>query len=140
MRHGRVLDNAGYRAATGQFDSRQAYRELQELVARELVEQTGDKNGARYSLSDYAKSLQDESGARKVRPNRRRQIVELLRLRRDLSKTEISDLLGISPKTVEHYLRELRRERKVESTEASRGSKNTRYRLTAEGEQGELFS
>ncbi|WP_125811374.1 ATP-binding protein, partial [Actinoplanes sp. ATCC 53533] len=140
MRHGRVLDNAGYRAATGQYDSRQAYRELQELVARELVEQTGDKNGARYSLSDYATSLLDDNGARKIRPNRRRQIVELLRLRNDLSKTEVSDLLGISPKTVEHYLRELRRERKVESTEASRGSKNTRYRLTTEGEQGELFS
>jgi len=64
----------------------------------------------------------------------------LVLLRCYLSKTEVSDLLGISPKTVEHYLRELRRERKVESTEASRGSKNTRYRLTAEGEQGELFS
>jgi ATP-dependent DNA helicase RecG len=139
MRHGRVLDNAGYRAATGQFDSRQAYRELQELVARELVEQTGDKNGARYSLSDYATALLDDNGVRRIRPNRRRQILDLLRLRKDLSKTEISELLGISPKTVEHYLRELRRERKVESTEASRGSKNTRYRLTAEGEQGELF-
>lgn len=140
MRHGRVLDNAGYRAATGQYDSRQAYRELQELVARELVQQTGDKNGARYSLSDYATSLLDEGGTRKVRPNRRRQIVELLRLRQELSKTEISNLLGIGPKTVEHYLRELRRERKIESTEAGRGSKNTRYRLTSEGEQGELFS
>jgi ATP-dependent DNA helicase RecG len=140
MRHGRILDNAGYRAATGQLDSRQAYRELQELVARELVEQTGDKNGARYSLSDYATSLLDHNGARKIRPNRRSQIIELLRVRKDLSKTEVSDLLGISPKTVEHYLRELRRGRMVESTGARQGSKNTRYRLTAEGAQGELFS
>lgn len=140
MRHGRVLDNAGYRAATGQFDSRQAYRELQELVARELVLQTGDKNGARYSLSDYATSRLDENGGRRIRPNRRRQIEDLLRLRKELSKSEISELLGISAKTIEHYLRELRRERKVEPTETTRGSKNTRYRLTVEAEQGELFS
>lgn len=139
MRHGRILDNSGYRIATGQVDSRQAYRELQELVARELVEQTGDKNGARYSLSTYATSLSADKSTRKIRPNRRWQIVELLRLRGDLSKTEVSDLLGISAKTIEHYLRELRREKRVESTEATRGSKNTRYRLTTEGEQGELF-
>jgi hypothetical protein len=45
-----VLDNRAYRTATG-VDSRVATAELQDLVARELVTQTGTRRWARYRLS-----------------------------------------------------------------------------------------
>ena len=139
MRRGEVLDNARYRAATGITDSRIATFELQDLVARELVTQTGTRGGARYTLSEYAKQAGIHDGKRRFRPNRRRQILDLIGLRGELSKTEISELLGINPKTAEHWLRTLKLENKIESTETGRSSKNTRYRLTAEGKQPSLF-
>jgi ATP-dependent DNA helicase RecG len=141
MRRNEVLDNAKYRAATGISDSRIATAELQDLVARELVEQRGTRGGARYTLSEYARSL-DESesdGRRRVRPNRRRQVVDLLRVHGDLSKVEVSTRLNINTKTAEHWLRILRREGLIEFTEPGRGTKNTRYKLTARSTQESLF-
>ena len=130
MRRNDVLDNARYRAATGISDSRIATSELQDLVARELVEQTGTRGGARYSLSGYAKSLVASDGNRRVTPNRRRQIMDLLVLRGDLSKTEIVTLLNINVKTAEHWLAVLRREGKIQFVEPGRGTKVARYKLT----------
>lgn len=137
MRHGDVMDNGKYRAATGISDSRVATFELQDLVARELVTQTGTRGGARYTLSEYATSA--HARGRRARPNRRRQIVDLLALRSELSKTEISELLALNPKTTEHWLRRLKAEGSVEPTEPGRGSKHTRYRLSARSRQESLF-
>lgn len=139
MRRNEVLDNARYRAATGISDSRIATTELQDLVARELVDQTGTRGGARYALSDYARSLDGTDGTRRIRPNRRRQILDLLELRGDLSKAEIATLLNLHPKTAEHWLGTLRREGKIQFTEPGRGTKNARYRLTAKARQSEIF-
>jgi ATP-dependent DNA helicase RecG len=50
LREEEVLDNRAYRAATG-VDSRVATAELQDLVARELVTQTGTRRWAQYRLS-----------------------------------------------------------------------------------------
>lgn len=136
--HGEVLDNARYRAAAGIPDSRVATGELQDLVAHELVDQLGERGRARYVLSDYAKSLV-AADSRRVRPNRRRQIVDLLRLRGEMSKTEVSLALNINPKTAEHWIGILKREGELQSTEPGRGSKNTRYRLTAKADQSGLF-
>jgi ATP-dependent DNA helicase RecG len=52
---GNVLDNPSYRKLTG-LDSRVATSELQDLVARELVEQVGTRRWARYRL------MQSEGG------------------------------------------------------------------------------
>jgi ATP-dependent DNA helicase RecG len=139
MRRHEVLDNARYRAATGISDSRLATNELQDLVARELVEQTGTRGGARYTLSEYARSLDDLDGTRRVRPNRRRQIIDLLGLRGDLSKVEVATLLNINAKTAEHWLGTLRREGKIQFKEPGRGTKNARYRLTDKAQQIEIF-
>ncbi|WP_202868397.1 ATP-binding protein [Kribbella sindirgiensis] len=138
MRRGDVMDNARYRAATGITDSRVATFELQDLVARELVTQTGTRGGARYTLSEYATTA--HVGGRRARPNRRRQILDLLALRDELSKTEISELLALNPKTAEHWLRTLKSEGSVEPTEPGRGSKHTRYRLSAKARQESLFT
>ncbi len=134
LRRGEVLDNTRYRATTGVADSRTATWELQDLVARELVEQTGTRGGARYTLSDYALALGTEARHR-VRPNRRRQLVDLLAVHGELSKSQISELLNINPKTVEHYLGQLKREGLIQPTDTRRGNRNTRYRVVeAEGE------
>ncbi|MFT4288772.1 ATP-binding protein [Nocardioides sp.] len=137
MRRGQVMDNTRYRAASGITDSRVATTELQDLVARELVAQTGTKRGARYSLSNYATSV--GAGEKRPRPNRRRQILRLLAVHADLSKAEISEILDLNPKTAEHWLRALKGEGFVEPNTPGRGSRNTRYRLTAAALQGSLL-
>ncbi len=134
LRRGEMLDNSRYRAATGVGDSRAATWELQDLVARELVEQTGTRGGARYTLSDYAMGIGGETRAR-VRPNRRRQIVDLIALHGELSKAQISELLNINPKTTEHWLGGLKRAGLIEPTTANPRDPNTRYRV---GNQGTL--
>ncbi|GAA2596634.1 hypothetical protein GCM10010435_89830 [Winogradskya consettensis] len=139
MRRNEVLDNAKYRAATGISDSRIATTELQDLVARELVEQTGTRGSARYSLSDSAKSWEEADDTKRVRPNRRRQFLDLLAAHGNLSKSEVSSLLNVNVKTAEHWLGTLRREGKIQFAEPGRGSKNTRYRLTDKADQGEIF-
>jgi ATP-dependent DNA helicase RecG len=139
MRRNEVLDNAKYRAATGISDSRIATTELQDLVARELVDQTGTRGGARYTLSEYARSLDNIDGTKRVRPNRRRQILDLLELRGDLSKAEVATLLNVNAKTAEHWLGTLRREGEIQFTEPGRGTKNARYRLTDKAQKRELF-
>lgn len=130
MRRGEVLDNSKYRAATGVTDSRVATLELQDLVARELVEQTGTRGGAKYALSEYAKVAGDD-GKSRPRPNRRRQVARLLDVHNELSKAEISELLNINPKTAEHWIRTLKNEGVIEATEAGMG-KSTKYRLKAQ--------
>jgi ATP-dependent DNA helicase RecG len=127
MRRGEVLDNARYRAATGITDSRLATFELQDLVARELVSQSGSRRGARYTLSEYA--MDAHPLRRGTRPNRRGQILGLLALHGELSKTDVSHLLSLNPKTTEYWLSKLKADGTVVATEPKRGSKHTRYRL-----------
>ncbi|WP_436758479.1 ATP-binding protein [Streptosporangium sp. V21-05] len=138
MRRGEILDNAKYRAASGVSDSRIATFELQDLVARELVDQTGNRGGARYTLSSFARQA-GTGETRRPRPNRRQQIIEALRLEGMLSKTQLAEILSISPKTAEHWLRTLKKEGKIDSTESGKSSKNMRYKLTGRALQPSLF-
>lgn len=135
MRRGEVLDNARYRTVTGLTDSRAATYELGDLVARELIDQTGSRGGARYTL---ASGLRDEPSADRRRPGveRRRQIAQRLASHGPLSRAELAEALSLSQKTVEHWLREMRREGLIE-TQGGRGIRDTRYRLTST--QMELF-
>jgi len=137
MRHGEIMTNARYRAATGIADSNRATKELQDLVARELIDQTGLKRGASYTLSPYATSVSE--GGKASRPNRRRQILGLLEVYGELSKSEVSNLLGLTSKTAEHWLRTLKNEGLVEPTAPGRGRRDNRYRLTSLGLQRPLF-
>ncbi|MEV0566737.1 ATP-binding protein [Dactylosporangium sp. NPDC050588] len=129
MKRGEVLDNAKYRAATGVNDSRVAYFELQDLVARELVDQTGSRGGARYTISEFAKLVGTHEARRKPRPNRRRQILEALAHLGELSKAEIAQVIGASEKATEHWLGRLKRDGDIEVTGGKNRSKNTKYVL-----------
>lgn len=137
MRRGEIMDNTRYRAATGITDSRVATFELQDLVARELVTQSGTRGGARYSLSPYAEDA-GRPGTRKPRPNRRAQIIEYLSLTGEASKTEISSSLNLNPKTVEHWLRQMKAEGSIEPTSPGRGNRSTKYRISSRNYQMEL--
>lgn len=137
MRHGESMTNARYRAATGIADSNRATKELQDLVARELIDQTGLKRGASYTLSAYATNVSE--GGKASRPNRRRQVLGLLEVHGELSKSEVSNLLGLTTKTAEHWLRTLRIEGLVEPTTPGRGHRDNRYRLTSVALQRSLF-
>src|SRR3984957_18397280 len=66
LREEEVLDNRAYRTATG-VDSRVATAELQDLVARELVTQTGTRRWAQYRLSPRLSSR----GGASLRADRR---------------------------------------------------------------------
>jgi ATP-dependent DNA helicase RecG len=136
MRRHEVLDNARYRAVTGVTDSRVATFELQDLVARELADQDGVKGGARYTLSEFARQASHDG--RRPRPNRRLQIIQALELRGVLSKSDIAELISAGDKTVEHWLRELKKSGDVEIAEGGRSVKTTTYRLTAKGLQLDL--
>jgi ATP-dependent DNA helicase RecG len=131
MRRGEVLDNAGYRTATGMTDSRAATKELQDLVAREWVTQTGTRGGARYTLSDFAASVDPGHPKPRVRPDRRNQILDLLAVHGELSRMQVGQMLNLGPKTAAHWLGRLKRDGLLEPTVAGRGHRNTRYRLTA---------
>lgn len=127
LRRGEILDNARYRAVTGIFDSRAATADLQDLVARELVTQVGSRGGARYLL---APGLRDGARAGVLRRlDRRAQIVDALTTHGVLTKSQLAEVLDLSPKTVEHWLRTLKREGLVRA-QGGRG-RHTTYRLRA---------
>jgi len=130
MKHGEVLDNSKYRAATGVNDSRLAYYELQDLVARELVDQTGSRGGARYTLSEFARLVGTHDARRRPRPNRRLQILEALAHLGALSKAEIARVIGANEKTAEHWLGRLKKEGRIEVIGGKTRSKNTKYVLS----------
>lgn len=132
MRRGELLDHARYRAATGIQDGRVATFELQDLVARELVQQTGTGRGSRYRLAPEV--LAARPAAR--RPDRRRQVREVLDLLGEASKAEIAEQLRMNPKSAEHWLRVMKSEGTVEAT--ARGtSRATKYRLRGDTGQGD---
>ncbi|MFI5911505.1 ATP-binding protein [Dactylosporangium sp. NPDC051541] len=127
MHDGTVIDNASYRKLTG-LDSRKVTSELQDLVAREVVDQVGTGRWARYRLQQRSSVEADSSRPRRMTPaNRREEILEVLGTT-TASRAELAAATGLSDQTVRRWLTILRREGLVEGTETSSASKHTRYR------------
>lgn len=143
MREGRVVDNATYRSATG-IDSRVATLELQDLVARELVQQTGGRRWAKYRLHErlYESGETAPESRRRTPADRRRELLDALG-DSVCSRAELADATGLSDGVVRRWLQVLRREGRVELIGGSGPqSKNTKYRRLygEEGDQAKLFS
>jgi len=141
LRDGEPLDNERYRAATG-VDSRVATAELQDLVARELVLQVGQRRWAKYVLSERASAVDPDAPAvavRRLPPADRRD--EILRALGDrtLSRSEIAELTGLPNQTVGRWVGILRLEGRIEVTTGSPRSKLARYRRKQESAEGNLF-
>jgi ATP-dependent DNA helicase RecG len=141
LRDGDALDNARYRAATG-LDSRVATADLQDLVARELVVQVGERRWAKYVLSQRAAAVDPDApgpeSRQRARADRRDDILAALD-NGPRSRAELAEITGLSDKTVSRWLRVLRREGRVQVTTGSPQNQHTRYRRVPEPEQGTLF-
>jgi len=144
LRDGRTLTNATYRASSG-VDSRVATTVLQDLVARQLINQTGSNRWASYSLrTPSATEPTASSGeSRLKRPrlspaDRRGEIVAALQTR-TRSRAELAEITGMKPQTVRSWLLRLRQEGVIEIIGKPQ-SNSARYRLLkAAGEQLSLL-
>jgi ATP-dependent DNA helicase RecG len=136
LRGGESLDNATYRQATG-IDSRVATKELQDLVTRELVVQSGASRWTTYRLHGR---LQDwpttDSTRRRLTPTDRRQEILAALGTHTLSKAEVAHITGLNPKLTGHWLTLLRREGHVERVGESPQSNRVRYRRLADPREG----
>jgi ATP-dependent DNA helicase RecG len=132
MRRGDALANSVYRQVTG-LDSRVVTRELGDLVNRGLVEQAGTRRWATYRLAPGQVSETVRPAEPRQRRDRRPEILELLRRRRELSRAEIAQELALTDAAVRWWLTVLRKEEKVELTTESPRSSKVRYRLARSG-------
>jgi len=130
LREEEALDNRAYRTATG-VDSRIATAELQDLVARELVTQTGTRRWAQYCLSPR---LSARAGST-PRADRRPALLAAL-ANETLSRGELAARTGLSDQTVRRWLTIMRQEGSVELSGNSPRSTNARYRRSR---QSSLF-
>jgi ATP-dependent DNA helicase RecG len=141
LRDGQILDNTGYRTATG-VDSRVATAELQDLVARELVIRVGETRGAKYVLTERASAVDPDAPVTGVRrhaaADRRDEILAALG-GATLSRAELSELTNLPNPTVGRWLSILRREGRIELTTGSPQSRHARYRRLPEPKQETLF-
>lgn len=140
MRDGNAIDNPTYRAATG-VDSRVATAELQDLVARELAQQTGSRRWARYTLSPRASRVDPSApGSNRLAPADRRSDILSIIGTGDLSRAEISARSGLPGPTVRHWLAVLRQEGRIRIVgDGAAKSPNTRYRVEPTIGQEPLF-
>ncbi|TYP81149.1 ATP-binding protein [Blastococcus xanthinilyticus] len=134
LRGGESLDNATYRKATG-IDSRVATKELQDLVTRELVVQSGASRWTTYRLHSRLRDwpASDATPKRRAPANRRSEILVALGPH-TLSKAEVAAIAGLNPKLTGHWLTTLLREGRVERVGDSPQSNHTRYRRLSGGD------
>ncbi|WP_433827183.1 ATP-binding protein [Actinoplanes sp. CA-015351] len=123
LREEEILDNRSYRAATG-VDSRVATGELQDLVARELVTQSGTRRWAQYWLAP--RPAFHASGTAR-RADRRPALLAALG-DETLSRADLAARTGLSDQTVRRWLTIMREEGTVDLIGTGPRSKATRYR------------
>jgi ATP-dependent DNA helicase RecG len=128
LREEEVLDNRAYRTSTG-VDSRVATAELQDLVSRELVNQTGTRRWAQYRLSPR---LGLRTSGTAARANRRPALLAALG-EEILSRAELATRTGLNDQTVRRWLTIMRDEGSVELVGTSPRSTSARYRRARQG-------
>jgi ATP-dependent DNA helicase RecG len=128
LREEEVLDNRAYRTATG-GDSRVTTAELQNLVARELMTQTGTRHWAQYRLSPLLGSRTSGTAAR---ANRRAALLAALG-EEALSRAELATRTGLNDQTVRRWLTIMRDEGSVELVGTSPRSTSARCRRARQG-------
>lgn len=119
----RPLDNRAYRTTTG-VDSRVATTELQDLVARGLVQRIGTHRWSRYLLPAPTATGQP---AAPVRADRRDQLLAALGTQ-SLSRADLAARTGLSDTTVRRWLSIMRTEGTIELIGNSPRSPHALYR------------
>lgn len=125
LRDRRLLDNHAYRVAAG-LDSRVATSELQDLVGRELIRQSGTGRWAKYTLTRRAASV--DPHRIRLRPADRRDEIMSALGDDTLSRAEIASRTGLTDQTVRRWLRVLREEGRVKISEGPLQSKKAKYK------------
>ncbi|WP_328448564.1 helix-turn-helix domain-containing protein [Amycolatopsis sp. NBC_00438] len=105
-----------------------ATQELGDLIARKLVVQTGNRRWARYRLAP-ALAPGSTTGSAPRRADRRAEILDALTAG-ERSRLELAAATGLTDQTVARWLRILRSEDLVETTEVNVRNPATRYRRT----------
>lgn len=131
LREGGTLDNPSYRVLTG-VDSRIATQELQDLVARELADQSGKSRWASYQLAERLSSATNRSTKTgKLAPADRREEILVALGNDELSRAMLVSKTGLGTQVVRHWLKTLRKEGFIEFTGSeSPQSRNVKYRAT----------
>lgn len=140
-RHDRIR-HAEYRRLNPQLDSGEVSKELRELIALGLLEPHGTRRWTYYTLKDYTPEQtggrrgkvvvsdpQVQQVTRPRRPDRREEIVRVLRQHGALSAAEIAAQLGLTRQAVLNWLSVLRAEGRVETTTPTVRSPHVRYRV-----------
>lgn len=117
------FDNRAYREAT-RVDSRIATAELQDMVARELLEQTGSRRWARYKVREAPQPSRQ-------RADRRPKILAALG-DGTISRSDLATATGLSDPVVRYWLGRMREEGTVDLVGPSPRSKNARYRRSTQ--------
>lgn len=118
------------------MDSQVARNELRDLVARELVVQRGSHRWTRYELAAGLVPEADEAPPTSRRADRRQQLLSALGSGA-VSRADLVRQTGLTAPTVTRWLRILRAEGLVESTEKSTKTPAVQYRRTAKVELDE---
>lgn len=134
--HQQEITNGIYCRLTG-ADSRMATGELQDLVRRGLLQQTGNRRWTTYSLSPQAADTPEEeqpvaTGRRLPAVDRQEQIVQLIAGQCSISARVISTRLKIPRATVNYDLRKLVDAGRVERTTDDPKDKRAEYRISKE--------
>ena len=114
------------------LDSREATTELQGLVAKELLQQTGTRRWTTYRLSSQAaQTPEDETtalaGHRTTAAERQERIYELIAKKQPASAKTISGDLGIPRATVNYDLRKLAEAGRIRRTTMDPKDKRAEY-------------
>lgn len=135
--HQQEITNGIYRRLTG-ADSRVATAELQDLVRRDLLEQTGTRRWTSYRLSpsasdstetEYRRVAALQAGPRRTAQERQEAIIALLRKRGSVAARVIAEELAIPRPTVRYDLRRLTENGTIERTVDDPKDPRTEYRL-----------
>lgn len=108
MRHGESLTNSSYRTRC-HLDSSVARSELQDLVTRGLVSQSGATSATRYSLGFEATEI---APSRAAPADRRSQILRFIG-RAQVSRAEVQEATGLGPQAARRWLKTLQEERRI---------------------------
>lgn len=108
MRHGDSLTNSIYRTRCN-LDSSVARSELQDLVGRGLVEQSGATSATRYTI---AATLSEVAPGRVSPADRREQILRFIG-RNHVTRAEVQEAAGLGPQAARSWLKTLQDEDRI---------------------------
>ena len=131
--HQEEISNGIFRRLTG-ADSREATSELQDLVTKELLQQTGSRRWTTYRLSANAAQTPEEEEvtvvtSRVTAEERQERIYQLIAQRRTAATRIIVNELGIAPATARYDLRKLIEAGRIERTAEDAKDPRNEYRV-----------